>query len=167
MLFRSKNEDFHLSYSQRSMQDIFIKTYNHGIDMSPDYQRGNVWGLEDKVKLIDSIFNNVDIGKFTFIKLPFKSESPAYEILDGKQRITALVEFLENRFQYKGIFYKDLSLTDQDHFDGYCISYAETSENITQKQKYKYFLKLNVSGHVQSKEHIEYVQKLYDECEEN
>ena len=67
--------------------------------------RGNVWDIEDKVKLIDSIFNNIDVGKFAFIKVPYKDNSPSYECLDGKQRVTALIEFYEGRFEYKGLKY--------------------------------------------------------------
>ena len=35
----------------------------------PDYQRGYVWEQEDKELLLDSIFKNIDIGKFVFIRL--------------------------------------------------------------------------------------------------
>ena len=80
--------------------------------MNPDYQRDYVWELSDKQLLIDSIFNNIDIGKFAFIHLDYKTWNKtgyAYEILDGKQRLKTIIDFYENRFSYKGIYYNDLS----------------------------------------------------------
>jgi uncharacterized protein with ParB-like and HNH nuclease domain len=73
-----------------------------------------VWELEDKVALIDSIFNNVDIGKFAFIHLNY-GEKYTYEILDGKQRMRAILDYYENRFQYKGKYFNELSCREQNH----------------------------------------------------
>ena len=39
--------------------------------MNPDYQRGLVWDEENKTLLLNSIFNNIEIGKFSFIKLNY------------------------------------------------------------------------------------------------
>ena len=155
----TKKDDLRLNYTNRSMGDILIKVYHFGIDFNPEYQRGNVWELNDKVNLIDSIFNNVDIGKFVFVKLPFESGTPYYEILDGKQRITTIIEFYENRFQYRGKYYKDLNFIDRNHFDDYNISQAEIS-NPTREQKIEYFLRLNTMGRTVDPKHIEYVKSL-------
>ena len=63
-----KNDDLSLSFSQQTIEGAIIHRANYfGIDFSPEYQRDYVWDLEDKVDLIDSIFNNIEIGKFVFI----------------------------------------------------------------------------------------------------
>jgi hypothetical protein len=38
-----------------------ITIYYNRTNMAPEYQRGNVWEVSDKVALIDSIFNNIDL----------------------------------------------------------------------------------------------------------
>jgi len=157
-VFRKEEPVFFQTY-QQDISSIWNRYYHFGIDMNPDYQRGNVWALEDKVALIDSIFNNIEIGKFSFIELPFKENSPSSEVLDGKQRITALVEFKEGRFKYKGYTYRDLSFTDQNHIRHYSVS-VSTVEHMTQAQKYEYFLKFNTYGKEQDKEHIKFVKSL-------
>ena len=81
-----QNNDLRLSYSQRHLGDLFSKAYYFGTNFEPEYQREYVWELEDKVALIDSIFNNVDIGKFVFIHKEY-GEDYCYEVLDGKQRV--------------------------------------------------------------------------------
>lgn len=155
----AQRESLQISYQQRCVSGLLTTFYHFGIDMNPDYQRGNVWELEDKVKLIDSIFKNIDIGKFVLIHKPYKEDDASYEMLDGKQRTNAIVEFYENRFSYKGLFFKDLSYGDQDYFENFPIAWGDIRE-ITQKQKYEYFLKLNVSGKPQDVNQIYYVNSL-------
>lgn len=156
-----KNEDLFLNYSQRQIISLIHLYYNPGLDLNPKYQRGNVWSITDKVLLIDSIFKNVDIGKFTIIRRPFSSNKKLYEILDGKQRINALIEFFEDRFTYNGLKFSELHWRDQYHFKDYSISYAE-SKPMSEKQKYRYFINLNVTGKPVDPAHIDYVKHLLD-----
>lgn len=160
--FLQKNEDLFLNYSQRDISGIILMYFNPGLDLNPKYQRGNVWSKIDKILLIDSIFKNIDIGKFTIIRRNWAIETKSYEILDGKQRINALIEFYEDRFKYKGLKYSELHWRDQNHFKYYNISYAE-SKPMSEKQKYRYFLNLNVTGKPVDPKHIEHVKQLLKE----
>lgn len=159
----TQDDDIHIQYQQRDMYSLLNYYFNrYGIDLEPEYQRGNVWTPEQKVKLIDSIYHNVDIGKFAIIKRNWGSNSnePAqpqlYEMLDGKQRLTALIEFFTGQFKYKGKYYHELCWTDKNQFKNYHISVAETSP-LTNAQKYRYFLKLNTTGTPVCKNHMERV----------
>lgn len=156
-----KNKDLQLCYSQRSMRDLITKAYFFGVDFNPDYQRDYVWELEDKISLIDSIFNNVDIGKFVFIKNDVM-DNYMYEILDGKQRLRAILDFYEDRFQYEGKYFSDLSIREQDFIEDYSITIAEV-DDITKEQVLRYFIKLNRSGKVMSKEQLEKVEKMLED----
>jgi hypothetical protein len=150
-----------ISYQQRDLSGLLsaYRSSHCGIDLDPDYQRGLVWTLEDKQKLLSSIFNCIDIGKFTFIKRPYTYEGKLLEVLDGKQRINAIVEFSEGRFEYLGRTYFTLNNHDRHHFDSYSISWAEIP-TVTQKQKYEYFLRLNTGGKPIDQQHIEKVKTL-------
>jgi len=154
-----KNKDLRLNYSQRDISGLMHIYYRFGLDLNPDYQRGNVWELNDKILLIDSIFKNIDIGKFTIIKRPFKENEQSYEILDGKQRMITLLEFFEGKFKYKGLEFSELNWIDQNHFENYNLSYAEASP-MSHEQKYRYFLNLNVTGKPVDPEHIKHVKNL-------
>ncbi len=162
-----EDRDIRFNYSQRSMSHLFhLMFIDYGIDLDPDYQRGNIWTLDQKVNLIDSIFKNVDIGKFTIISRPWgsnpnKAATPKmWEMLDGKQRITAIIEFYTNRFKYKGKYFCDMHIRDKQHFKNYNISSGET-EPLTDEQKYRYFLKLNTTGTPVDEAHIAKVRKLW------
>ena len=158
-----KNDDIRISYSQRRISSLLSHTYHFGFDIEPEYQRGLVWTLEDKVALIDSIFNNVDIGKFTFIKPDYIMDKT--EVLDGKQRLTTILEYYEDRFEYKGYKFSDLSWKDRNHFESYSIAWGESS-NLTQEQKLRYFIKLNTTGKEMDKSHLDKVKNMLKELEE-
>tara|TARA_R110002051_G_scaffold219680_4_gene283678 strand:+ start:1105 stop:2070 length:966 start_codon:yes stop_codon:yes gene_type:complete len=96
--------------------------------MEPEYQRaGNIWSLEDKQFLIDSILNEYDVPKlyladFTTIRTDLNEESLQFSVIDGKQRIEAIFGFISNEFTLNrnfiyqrsdginigGLYYKDL-----------------------------------------------------------
>lgn len=158
-----EKDDIQLSFYQSGLDSLISRFYSsHStINMNPPYQRDLVWEEIQKIQLIDSIFKNIDIGKFTFIELPYsKNHNFHLEVLDGKQRINAIMDFYECRFKYKGHYYNDLSYTDRNHFKSYSISLA-TTRNLTEEQRYRYFLKLNTSGTPIEQEHLDNVKKMW------
>jgi hypothetical protein len=155
------SSDRPFNFSQVDTGSLLYYYYFCGIDMNPPYQRGNVWGMENKQALIHSIFENADIGKFVLLSLPYKQgKFPQYEVLDGKQRINALVEFTENRFAYKGKRFFELHCRDQNHLLGYSVAFCRVDQLLTLEQKCRYFLRLNLGGVPQDPKHIAYVQEL-------
>lgn len=151
-------ENFWLRFSNSSINSLYSYFYCFGITGDVDYQRDLVWTEEQKVALIDSIFNNVDIGKFVFIYRGDSYEGDErYEILDGKQRINTIREFTEGKFKYKGYTFAELSKQDRTHFEGHGISYA-SAERMTEAQKLRYFIKLNTTGTPMDVKHLENVK---------
>ncbi len=141
--------------------------YNFGIDFNPDYQRGYVWDDTDKVLLLDSIFKNIDIGKFVLIHLSdseWVERGFGYEILDGKQRLSALIEFYENKLAYKGKYFNDLSKKDKRTFTDHQIAVAEVRET-DKKMVLKYFLMLNRTGKSMDESHLIEVEKMLHSME--
>ncbi|WP_242289782.1 MULTISPECIES: DUF262 domain-containing protein [unclassified Bacillus cereus group] len=156
-----KENNVRLEFFQITVNSLLHKLYHFGIDTAPIYQRDYVWSQEDKESLIDSIFNHVEIGKFVLIFRGYQGDM--YEVLDGKQRLSALQEFFEDRFTYKGKHFSQLTQRDQNHFKNYAISLAESQLELTEKQKLEYFIRLNKTGRVMDKEHLEKVEALYTE----
>ena len=102
-----RNKGMKIDFNNNQIDGLLTTYYHSGINMNPDYQRDYVWETEDKELLIDSIFNNIGIGKIVLVRL--LNGEYGHEILDGKQRLNAIIEFYENRFPYKGYYYNDLS----------------------------------------------------------
>lgn len=64
-----------------------------------DFQRKDVWKYKQKCELIESILMGLPLPIFYF-KLQNNSQ---YVVVDGKQRLSTLFEFLENKFVLKSL----------------------------------------------------------------
>lgn len=134
------------------------------------YQRDFVWDLEDKQLLIDSIYNNITCGavivrkrSFDFIeKQTNPNDCQFNDIVDGKQRMRTIYEFVNSMFPDSlGRYYSDFSkVAQRKFFDNQVFSYFEFDESATDYDVIQQFLKVNFTGKPQSKEHIEYVKSL-------
>jgi hypothetical protein len=74
------------------------------INVEPWYQRrGEVWTLEKRQLLIDSILNDYDIPKLYFHMLNSSQKTEAggfdYAIIDGRQRLEAIWSFADDGFR--------------------------------------------------------------------
>lgn len=146
-----------INYYQTMLRGLISRN----VDFEPDYQRGFVWTLPDKQDLIESIFLEVDIGKFVFRKLPYAPHPAAhYEIVDGKQRLSALTEFFEGRFAWRKTLFRDMHPRDRSHFENYAVSVADLWEGTTRAQVLEVFVRLNTSGRPQDPEHLDHVKSM-------
>lgn len=69
---------------------------SQGLDLSPDYQRGYIWSNEYKDQLIISIILNYPIGNIVVNNLATPNNKNAnQELVDGKQRISTILRFVE------------------------------------------------------------------------
>jgi len=86
---------------------LFVHTERDSIQTDPDYQReGDVWTIEKRQLLLDSILNGYDIPKIYFHKFSrprkIKNAEKSYAIIDGKQRLLSIWQFIDG----------DISLAD-------------------------------------------------------
>lgn len=154
-----KKCNFGHTYTQ-TLKSIIHTYYFFGIDLNPEYQRGNVWTLEDKVSLIDSIFNDIEIGRIVLMKRPSSgSRKHLYEMIDGKQRLTTLIEFFEDRFAYNGLKYSELNYVNKHQFNSTHIALIETDE-LTHEQILEFFIRVNTSGRPVDPVHLEKVKSM-------
>ena len=68
------------------------------IDTESEYQRGQVWSEAQQRLLIDSLLRGYDLPKIYLRKLP-EGGARLYEVVDGKQRLTAIWRFLRDEFR--------------------------------------------------------------------
>ena len=157
----TKEDNIRLSYNNSTIESLLHYQYHFGVDMEPEYQRDYVWTKEDKEDLIDSIFNNIDIGKVILNHLDnsdWRERGVSYEIVDGKQRLSTLLEYYENRFPYKGMYFNDLSPRDKYTFLEHPIAIAEV-RNLSKEDVLTLFLRVNKTGRVMSKDHLVRVEE--------
>ncbi len=60
-------------------------------NLTPSYQRGDVWGSGDRQSLIESILRGVPLPSIILLRT---GPSTPHEVVDGKQRLTAILRFV-------------------------------------------------------------------------
>lgn len=78
----------------------FIGWYERGeLVLSPDFQRRQVWSLQAKSYLIDSIVRGMPIPQVSIRETIHPSARRIVrEVVDGQQRLSAIIDFIEGKF---------------------------------------------------------------------
>lgn len=66
------------------------------INLSPEFQRRNVWAPKAKISFIESLFLGIPIPQI--LLSASGSSSKSFLVLDGKQRLLTIKEFLDGKF---------------------------------------------------------------------
>ena len=114
----------------RNNSILRIYTQKQHIQTDPEYQRmGEIWTLEKRQLLIDSIINDFDIPKIYFHEFPevkklADGKVVKYAIIDGRQRLESIWAFIDNEFALSDDFeyYEDPSVKAQS------MTYKEIAE---------------------------------------
>ncbi|SDH54067.1 DUF262 domain-containing protein [Microbacterium sp. 77mftsu3.1] len=78
-------------------------------DLEPPYQRGAVWELEQKQKLIESLLRRVPVGSviYNHRKDAIRDGGSLYAVIDGAQRLRAVREFWDGEFSVPAWWFED------------------------------------------------------------
>ncbi len=148
------------SFFNSQLEGLVSRVYRYGVIDTPDYQRGYVWGPADREHLLDSILDRRDIGKFVYA-IDGTYNDPRIEIIDGKQRLRTLMDFMENRFSYRGRRWFDLHRRDQRHIRSYNIQSAELRKpQWTRVDILRTFLTINAASVPRTEAHLAHVRAL-------
>jgi len=70
------------------------------LTLAPEFQRNSVWPRAAKAYLIDTLLADRPIPLFFFARVTSpQTGRPAYEVIDGQQRLRAVFEFIDGRFR--------------------------------------------------------------------
>jgi len=154
------NRPVSVSLISTDLSGLINSVVRRGLIDSPDYQRGYVWTEQDKVNYIQSAFEDRDLGKFVFVEDTSYKEY-RLEVLDGKQRMSALLDFTCSLISYKGVYWHELSKRDRRSFGDRMVQYATIDRNrYSRADLLKLFLEVNAAGVPQTEEHLDFVREL-------
>jgi uncharacterized protein with ParB-like and HNH nuclease domain len=122
------------------------------IQLNPDFQRRDVWDQKKQSKFIESLIMNVPIPPIFMGEDKYSK----YVVLDGRQRLTAIVKYLKNEYELIGLKvwqelntkrYSDLEKNELDvaitrRFLPAVLLLKESSPEV----KYDVFERLNTGG---------------------
>ncbi len=82
-----------------SIQEIYQKIKSKRLDLSPDYQRNDIWKNDKQTAFIESLFMGIIVPPIYVVEIPGVDplEDSKYEVVDGKQRLTTINKFLTNQ----------------------------------------------------------------------
>lgn len=125
-------------------QDIswFLDLHNMGqLNMEPKYQRRSVWNKKDKEFFLDTIFNNYPCPAI-YIQKNTDSSSTQYDVVDGKQRLSTIIDFFNNKIAIGTNFPdKDLQnkkwkdIKDNEEYKSKFLDYVLTVEQLNSVQE--------------------------------
>ena len=119
------------------VEDIVRRIQNGRMILNPFWQRGNVWDEKKQAHLIDSIIKDLHVPELLFcIDHDGNSQS-----IDGKQRCTALFEFLNDKFQYNGKCFSEMSQQDKNKINMYQLA-VSTYDGLDNAQKVEMFRRI-------------------------
>jgi hypothetical protein len=132
---------------------IFGRIKNGYIDLQPDFQRDLVWNLQKKQSLIDTILREWQFPPVFFV---ITKDEESLEVLDGQQRLNAILEFMEDNFPVNGnvepidksiialdgLKYSQLPGEVQRRFGRYSLRVCELYD-YQEEEPYELFFRLN------------------------
>lgn len=98
-----------LEVKSKTIELVYREYLNQEYSVNRRYQRKLVWTIEEKEKLIDSILHQFPLPQFLVAET--SAEQYRYEIIDGMQRLNAIVGFIENEFSLRDGRYFNLEAT--------------------------------------------------------
>jgi hypothetical protein len=134
--------------------------------LNPEWQRGHVWTEAQQIAFVEYFLKNGTTGRDIFFNCTSWQSgynTPIY-LLDGLQRITAVLAFMANKFKVFGSYYSEF--TDK-------LRMCEAKFNFhmlnlsSKKELLKVYIDHNSGGTPHNPEEIARIQKMMDETPEN
>lgn len=142
----------------RSCADLY-RLYKDGVlEIQPQFQRDVVWKLPEQSVFIDSLIKQLPIPSMCF-SLDFNTQK--WQVVDGLQRMTAIVMFLDNDHEWRLSRRKDINskISGRTNFD---IRDGDEESTILYRKIQNLSLPITVIRCDQTKEdHTEYLFTIF------
>ena len=129
------------------------------VDMNPDFQRDYVWNQPQKEQYVEWILRNGNSGKDIYFNHPgwFRDWDGDMVIVDGKQRIEAVIGFLHDKVKAYGYYNSEYEDNFRIMHCGFSVHVADLK---TRKEVLQWYLDMNTGGTVHTNEEVEKVKEL-------
>lgn len=139
---------------------------NYGLDMNPDFQRDYVWTMQQKINYVEFILRQGRSSKeFLFNCKGWMGGSDVGKmvLVDGKQRISACLGFLEDKVPAFGHYYSEFEDNKSSLSRNYRYYFKFTINDLeTRREVLEWYLQLNSGGTVHTKDDLDKVRHLLE-----
>lgn len=139
------NIEQELSIRGENIQRVYDYYINNKLLINRKYQRKLVWAIEEKQAFIDSILNGFPVPLILLAEVNFE-ELSRYEIIDGMQRLNAIMSFIEGEFSYDGKYFdlETMAETKQRLDEGLLIQKTPKLDRTLCKNIASYILPISI-----------------------
>jgi len=136
----------------------------YGLQLNPDFQRGHVWTEEQQIKFVEHVLKSKD-NVSNSIPILFnhpgwmRSFEGDYVCVDGLQRLTAMIKFVNNEIPvFGGYYFKDIT-----NIPGFGLTVSIYINDLrTRAEVLQWYIELNSGGTVHTEDEITKVKKLLE-----
>lgn len=132
------------------------------LQLNPDFQRGNVWNKSQKSSYVEFLIKGGQSSREVYFNHPgwMNDFIGEFVCVDGLQRITAILEFLDNKLMVFGNYlYRDI-----EEFPPHSIDLViHVNDLKTRKEVLKWYLEFNSGGTVHAEAELDKVRKMIEE----
>lgn len=84
-----------------SILEIYQKIKDDKLQLSPEYQRRDIWDKKKKTAFIESLFMGIIVPPIYVVEIPGEDilDGTTYEVVDGKQRLSTINGFIKNELE--------------------------------------------------------------------
>lgn len=88
------------SETQNNPIMLFIGEFGNRYDLNAPYQRGAVWTVRQRQKMIETLVGGFPVPALIIAERPLRDNGGfSYRVVDGKQRMETLQQFTDGKFQ--------------------------------------------------------------------
>jgi len=142
-------------------QWVYEKQTKFGLILKPDFQRNYVWSKNQKINYIEHLLNEGSTAKDIYFNHPnwmttwVSEDDNPMVLVDGMQRISAIMEFLNNTFKvYDKYYAKDINGLDNICLNVYVNKLKSYTEVI------EWYIELNNTGIKHTTEDINHAKNI-------
>lgn len=137
----------------------------YGLELNPDFQRGEVWEEQSQIKFVEHLLKDGKSSRVIYFNSPVWTGSKSSAecdledtvlCVDGLQRITSLLKFLNNELKAFGFYYKEF----EDRIPFYVGIKLNINSLQTRKEVLNWYLDMNEGIMVHSDSELERVRNL-------
>lgn len=143
------------------------ETEDYNLQLNPDFQRGHVWTETQQIAYVEFLLRGGKAARTIYFNKPSWGGSGTltdyddFVCVDGLQRITAVLRFMNNEIRVFGSYYNE--------FEDRLPSDIELMFNVnnlqTKKEVLQWYIDMNTGGTPHTDEEIERVREMINKLE--
>ena len=135
------------------------------LKLNPNFQRGHVWTEAQQISYMEFLFRGGETARVIYFNKPdwqnFKlsDDYNDFVCVDGLQRLTAVMRFLENEIKIFGSYYKEF----EDEIPLSVDLIFNVNNLKTEKEVLQWYVDMNSAGTPHTEVEIERVKRMIEE----